>query len=336
MAELCVEERAFGFLRRVAGADRGADPGAGGVAAMLVGIGAFEDENLLAAAMVMQRIGFSGVPAKKVDALGAMLVQQHLVIGIGLARCPCRLARVEDDAPRVVGSELPQLDEEDAARGGIGRMARPRRIAQIGAGGIVAMLVGEDAVEDEDFLAAAMLVRGKAAAGREADKARRPRHLAAVALQHLALDAGLGRGGPGQRRGVDDRALEEIRVDPHRRTFALPAREEHSPAPGGLSMAARRNPDHAEGRTVIGRRCRPRITSESDHSSAASVSAKSPSRRSSVGKAISPSRRARWAPRQVWMPEPKASCRLAFARRMSSRSGSANTSGSRLAPAMKR
>src|SRR6516225_6805538 len=115
MAELAVEERPLGRLWRVRGADRRPHPRAGGVGAVLVGVAALEDEDLLAAAMDVVGERFAGVPAEEIDPLEPVLVQQELVIGLGLALLEGRGARVDDDARQIVRRELAELDEERAA-----------------------------------------------------------------------------------------------------------------------------------------------------------------------------------------------------------------------------
>src|SRR5216683_1402947 len=223
VAELGVEQRPLGRARRVRRADRRPHPGALPIGAVLVGIGAGDDEDLLAAAVIMQREFFAGVPFDEVDPLGAMLVQQHLAIGVGLARLPGGFIGVDDDPRAVIRRELAQFDEEGAAFRAERRVAGARRVADIGAGGIVAALVAEHAVEHEYLLAAAMLVPLEAAAGGVAHQGGGARHLAAVALQHLAGDARHRRVDPGQVCRLDDGALRQIGVDQHGIPPARPA-----------------------------------------------------------------------------------------------------------------
>ena len=94
-------------------------------------------------------------------------------------------------------------------------MIGARRIADIGAGGILAKLVAEHAVEHQDLLAAAMLVPLEPAAGGVAHQAGGARHLGTVAFEHLARDARHRRVDPGQIRCRDDRALSQISIDQH-------------------------------------------------------------------------------------------------------------------------
>src|SRR5437879_3611655 len=94
-------------------------------------------------------------------------------------------------------------------------MARARRIAHISAGGIVALLVGEYAVQHEELLAAAVLMGIEGAPRSVANDAGRPSNLAPVALEHLALDARQGRAKPGQVPRVHHDPLRQIGMDQH-------------------------------------------------------------------------------------------------------------------------
>src|SRR3546814_16321769 len=60
-----------------------------------------------------------------------------------------------------LAGELTELHEEDAAVFGEGRMAEAGGVQKEGARGIVAMLVGEHAVEHQDLLSLRMAVRAK-------------------------------------------------------------------------------------------------------------------------------------------------------------------------------
>src|SRR5215470_10264878 len=63
-------------------------------------------------------------------------------------------ARLAHSRRAIMRSELPEAHEDGAAVLGRRHMRSARRIANIGADRIVAMLVLKDAVEDEEFLAA--------------------------------------------------------------------------------------------------------------------------------------------------------------------------------------
>ena len=56
----------------------------------------------------------------------------------------------------VLGLELPELHENRAPVVRMGRMGGCGRVAHIGACGKVAVLVGKDAIEHDEFLAARM------------------------------------------------------------------------------------------------------------------------------------------------------------------------------------
>ena len=115
----------------------------------------------------------------------------------------------------VVRVELPELDEDRAAGLGAGCVAAGRRIADIGAGGIVAMLVLEDAVEHQELLAAAMGVRREMAVRGVADDRGGARHLVPDAVEHAAVHAWDRRRRPVQPGRMHRRASAEIRVEVH-------------------------------------------------------------------------------------------------------------------------
>ena len=82
---------------------------------------------------------------------------------------------------------------------------------------------------------------------------------------------------------------------------------------GGVRMVAlqwAQTSPSIEIQNVTGRALSPRSVDDSRHSGVAAWSARPGIRRSSVLRAICPSTRARGAPRQKWMPKPKAMCRL--------------------------
>src|SRR5262249_49777148 len=95
--------------------------------------------------------------------------------------------------------ELPQLDEEHAARRGARRGARVRRIADIGTGRVIAMLVLESALKHKKLFAAVMRVRREAAGRRVAHDRGRSSDLAADAIEHPPVDPGDWRGDPWQQ-----------------------------------------------------------------------------------------------------------------------------------------
>ncbi len=95
------------------------------------------------------------------------------------------------------------------------RVARTDRVANVGAGGKIAVVVGEGAVEHQELFAAGMFMGREPAARGIAAEAGRARDLVAVALQQATLDAGERRGDPWQRAGRDDHAPVEIGVELH-------------------------------------------------------------------------------------------------------------------------
>ena len=73
-------------------------------------------------------------------------------------------------------------------------MAAGRRVADIGAGGIVAVLVLKDAVQHQELLAAAMGVRREVAVPGVADDGGGAGHLVPDAVEHAAVHPGDGEG----------------------------------------------------------------------------------------------------------------------------------------------
>ena len=81
--------------------------------------------------------------------------------------------------------------------------------------GIIAVLVLEHAVQNDELLSASVRVGGKVAVWRVADDRRRSRYFIDDAVEHAAIDARHGRGHPGETRRVDDGALREVCVELH-------------------------------------------------------------------------------------------------------------------------
>ena len=92
---------------------------------------------------------------------------------------------------------------------------RGRRIADVGAGRELAVLILEHAVEDEKFLPAVVRMRGKMATGCVANDRCGSGHLIAYAIQHAPLDPGHRRSDPGQSAGVDGDATGKISIEFH-------------------------------------------------------------------------------------------------------------------------
>ena len=71
-----------------------------------------------------------------------------------------------DHQPLLIGRvHLLQLDQERAAPSLNGAWLEPHGIAQVGAGGVLALLIGEGALQHQDFLASAMAMALEATAG---------------------------------------------------------------------------------------------------------------------------------------------------------------------------
>src|SRR5208337_3465311 len=111
--------------------------------------------------------------------------------------------------------ELPELDKDDAPGRRARRVVRRGRIADVRSGREIAMLVLEDAVKDQELLAAAVSMRGETTVRRVPDDRGGARHLIANAIQHPAVDAFHRRGDPWKPRGMDRDPLRKIRVDLH-------------------------------------------------------------------------------------------------------------------------
>ena len=106
------------------------------------------------------------------------------------------VVRVDHDRRQVVRVELPQLDEDAAAVLAERRMRRAGRIADVGAGRVIAVFVGEHTLEYQEFLAFRMAMAGKRTSRRVAHDAGCPRDLVADAIQHQPVDPGFGRHDP--------------------------------------------------------------------------------------------------------------------------------------------
>src|SRR5215472_7248606 len=93
----------------------------------------------------------------------------------------------------VIWVELPKLDEDRTTGLRAGRVAAGRRVANISARGVVAMLVLKDALQHQELLAAAVGVGREAAARGVTDDRGRARHLIADAVEHSPIHPGNGR-----------------------------------------------------------------------------------------------------------------------------------------------
>ncbi len=133
------------------------------------------------------------------------------------------VARVDAHRFEVLGIELVELDQQHAAVVAARAVARARRIAQVGAGRVFAVIVGEGAVEDEDFLAERMPVRREVRTRVVADDAGRVAVFGGFARERLAPDARARARLPVHRVGVDHDRLVEIHVQ-HRRNLVFARR----------------------------------------------------------------------------------------------------------------
>src|SRR5271169_2737221 len=99
-------------------------------------------------------------PAFQTDALAGIL-EQRGQLDAGEIRCRRESESESIDAQlgAVVRVELPELDENRTTRLGTGRVAAGRRVANVSARRIVAMIVLEGAVQHQELLAPAMGVR---------------------------------------------------------------------------------------------------------------------------------------------------------------------------------
>src|SRR5258708_534555 len=135
-------------------------------------------------------------------------------------RCPCRVSLlprcghgVYDKADPFSRLHLAQFHQNDAARSRPRRMAAARRIADIGARGVVAMFIRKYAAEHQEFFTQAMFVRGKGAGRCVANERGSARDLASNTVEQAAVDAGLWRWNPGHLIGRDRHPLGEIGID---------------------------------------------------------------------------------------------------------------------------
>jgi hypothetical protein len=98
-------------------------------------------------------------------------------------------------------------------------------------------LVRKPAPQNQELFAESVLMSGKPAAGREADDARRSRHLVAVPIQQSTLDSRHGRRKPLRFVGETHGPFTEIGVDQH-----LQLRMDLSPSYTLFGSAPYRNP----------------------------------------------------------------------------------------------
>ena len=111
--------------------------------------------------------------------------------------------------------ELPQFDENDAAFVGARRVRCGRRVAHIGACGIVAVFILKHALQDDKFFAAGMGMRREIAARRIAHDRRGACHLVTDPVEHTPIHALHRRGLPVDPVRMHDDTPGKIRVELH-------------------------------------------------------------------------------------------------------------------------
>ena len=190
-------------------------PGARRVAALFVFKHALDHEDLFAPGVAVEREGGAGFPAHQGHRLRAEAVQRQHRQPWHQPGAPRRRRCVHRELPLIGRMHLAQFHEQGAALLTEGGMGRAGGVAQVGAGRVVARVVGEQAFQHQDLLAGIVAVLREAAAGGVAHDRGGPRHFAAVALQQAPFHPGGGRGRPGQGAGGDHRPLLEIRVVSH-------------------------------------------------------------------------------------------------------------------------
>src|SRR4051794_15959756 len=192
---------------------RAPQPGAARIRSMLVTEDSFEDEDLFTTPVTMARKARVGRPAHERHVLGVERMQWENHEPGYRARQPCAARRLEDDARAIVAPHLVELHEDRrpiGARGGSVRGAD--RVPQIRSRGVLAVLIDEEALQNEDLLAASMGVLWESGMRRVANDARRPRVLS-EAIELHPLDAGRRCRNPRRRSWENDGAFREIDAD---------------------------------------------------------------------------------------------------------------------------
>ena len=189
---------------------RVAQPGAGWILAIFVMENAFQHKNLLAARMhVRIEVGVR-CPAHQCATDAIVFVQrQHAEAG-NQATVPLGLPGVKANGFGVAGGELPEFDENGAARPRVRTVRCTRRVTQVGAGRIVSVLIGKNTVQHQNFLPAIVPVRAESRTWRVAHDAGGTANFSTDAIQHAAFNASLRRGRPLCFCGMHDDALREI------------------------------------------------------------------------------------------------------------------------------
>src|SRR5262249_13640969 len=104
-------------------------------------------------------------------------------------------------------TELPQPDENRAALFRGGDVRRPRGIAEVGPGRVVAVLVLKDALPDQKLLSTPLRMTREGAATRGAPPRRGASDFTANAKQHAPVYAGRRTGDPIHFRGMNEDRL---------------------------------------------------------------------------------------------------------------------------------
>ena len=194
---------------------RVAQPGAGRIAVLVVLEGAFEDEDLFAAGVLVFLKHGAGRPADQRHHFRSEAMQRQDGEAFDQPREPLGATGIDDHAFAVAGMELAELDEQRTAFLAPGPVNPAGRVTDVAAGRVVAQFIGEGALQHQELLAKAVPVAIEAACREEPFDAGRARRLAIVAVQRPTLDAIGRRRNPFRPVGETDRSLVLIGVNPH-------------------------------------------------------------------------------------------------------------------------
>lgn len=212
---LDVNERPLGPRERgVLAPARVSQPGSGRILPVFIMEYAVKDQNFLAAGMRMRIEAGVGPPCHQGRADPVEFMQRHHRQARNKAGAPARGVGVDHDFLGISGRELPELGEDRTPVAGEGCVLRTWRIPNVGAGRVIAMLVGKNAVKHQKLFTAAMRVLAELRAGRIANDAGGAGKLATNPVKPMPPDAGARGGYPGivcHRR--DDNTLIKIGVD---------------------------------------------------------------------------------------------------------------------------
>ena len=175
---------------------------------------AVKDQNFFAAGMRMRIEAGMGPPCHQGRTDPVELMKRHYRQARNKTGSPTRDVGVKHDFLGISGRELPELGEYRTAVAGEGRVFRARWIPDVGAGRVIAMLVGKHAIKHQKLFTAAMRVLAELRAGRIANDAGGTGYLAANPVKPMPPDAGARGRHPGVvRHRLDDDALIKIGVD---------------------------------------------------------------------------------------------------------------------------